>query len=246
MVDDVNYTLTKAELKSDLIIKQWVWNLDILKLYLGDYQRYMPLLKPNLILMAMFKVDHNVTNSTVKYMNRVHTNIVKGKHLVLTPGTVIKYKGTSYKHSAEVEMELSIKLPKIIITSNETTVAGFFRFIPYAIVTYENETRVKVEIYGVFLLTTKHLFVSLIYPYFNGGELHHDPIFGIEGVTMKEEETPSYTVSVGDEGIESVSGGAEELTQVAKPLIDYTTLAALVIVITLAVIIAVAYRKGAK
>lgn len=56
VVGNETVTLTRAELKSDIIISNWKWNVDAFKEKLGNYSTLFPTLDAKLVLIAKFTV----------------------------------------------------------------------------------------------------------------------------------------------------------------------------------------------
>jgi len=121
--------------------------------------------------------------------------------------------------------------PTLIVKSSNATIAGFFRFVPYATVLYANGTNSIVSVKGYFILEGRHVSVFIQYPYFDNGTLMHDPTVGIAGANVSTQ--PSYIVSVSSNG--EVTATQQGTVQQTSINIAYYIIAA---VIAVAVIVA--------
>jgi len=185
-IGNQTYTITRAELKNDIIISGYKWNYDLLKEYMNVTKLNIT---PRLVLFAQFNTLPAKVGFSEEIVNKT------GAPLKVKVGTeeVKVHKGVFY--------EDDIQKFEVNIMSENGTVWGFYRFQPKAIVHYENHDEI-IEVKGVFLLTERLLTVFLVYPYFDGGVLEHDPLFGV--VVEETEESPIYSVSISGGEISSV------------------------------------------
>jgi hypothetical protein len=105
--------------------------------------------------------------------------------------------------NATVEDERELMLPPSIgekldigFATENKTLAGFFRFVNVAKVTYPDGTVEIIPVKGAYLEAGGYLMLYICYPYFNGGKLEHDPSLGLKVTeTLVPEATePEYVV----------------------------------------------------
>ena len=212
-VGNQTYTVTRAELKNDIVIKHWMWNYDILNKSLGNLTKFIPKLKPKLILISRFTLGN--------YRHEEFDDIMKGmcfgSGFSMSGDVEVEHGRFRISMSRTVNREFEFDMnrsgfmsfPELVIKSTNSTIAGFYRFIPYASVKYNNTVE-KVNVSGVFLVTDRRLMVFLVYPYFNNGSLEHDPSIGVE---TGASESPEYTVTI-ENGLPKQVESLESTTQV--------------------------------
>ena len=238
------FKVTNAELKSNIIIKHWDWNLYDIQAKLvnntsieGYVFSTLKKIKPSLILISHFsnpvvqKNESEEFNELAKsggedeFENEnsvVYTNQTKGFEL-----------GKPMLNDTEISSQkvYDEDEPTLIVKSSNATIAGFFRFVPYATVLYANGTNSIVSVKGYFILEGRHVSVFIQYPYFDNGTLMHDPTVGIAGANVSTQ--PSYIVSVSSNG--EVTATQQGTVQQTSINIAYYIIAA---VIAVAVIVA--------
>lgn len=211
-VDNQTYTVTRAELKNDIVINHWMWNYDILNKSLGNLTQYIPKLKPRLILISRFTVGDYKSSEFNDIADEITSEmgLSMGSDVEIEHGGFKAFTNMSMNREFECDMNRSrfMRHLELIIKSSNSTVAGFYRFIPYATVRY-NTTVEEVNVSGVFLLTHRHLTVFLVYPYFNNGSLEHDPSIGVETGTP---ESPQYMITY-ENGVPTQVESTQSLNQ---------------------------------
>lgn len=80
--------------------------------------------------------------------------------------------------------------------ANESTIGGFFDFVPYAIVTNESGEGQLVNVTASYRSGGNHVRIYVCYPYFNG-TLVHDPSIGVEGGGSGDGSGAKYLVALG-------------------------------------------------
>jgi|Deesub1362B_J571_1020462.scaffolds.fasta_scaffold00003_544 hypothetical protein len=235
IVNGENITITRAELKNDIIIEGWRWNMDILKKALGEYSGIIDeYFEPTLTVISHFTVLDKINESLVEFsyigepMEIEHMNVemsvMKGFR-----GT-IKVKDMEFTSEMEYESGFDDKLE---ILTEEGVVAGFYKFIPVANLHYPNGSIDEVEVKGIFWITNNHLWIFLVYPYFDNATLQHDPSIGVS-LTQIEDEEPQYKVEVSDDQVQ-VSG----LIEIEKKQREFQYTREMLMIIAALIIIAV-------
>lgn len=204
-VGNVTYTVTRAELKIDFILKKWEWILDNVKQLLKE--------KFNLTITGIeglaLWVDVASLNSAKlremkKSIDKAAEEIEKSaaKASVLTNINAVGGNvsiNINVKVNATKELERPLTVParfgiplKLKLISEDQLIGGFFKFINTAKITYPNGTEETINVKAAYLEAGGFMRVYLCYPYFNEATLEHDPSIGLE----VEEETPIYIIEV--------------------------------------------------
>jgi len=195
-VEENEVILSKAELKSDMIISNWKWNWDTFIGALEGPTASLPEITPKLVLSAKFNVRSVSEGNLINIMNEERDDIsgvdqdslevmVRVRERIMVVGKIDK----------EDEISATNGLPKLEILAERGTMAGFFKFDPRATIIYEGQgTTGSVEVKGVSWVAND-LKAFLIYPYFGGNTLLHDPSIGISSPEL-ESEVPKYTFNL--------------------------------------------------
>jgi hypothetical protein len=185
------YTVTKAELKCDFILKSWHWLLTPTT----AEKTGLPVDREQLALWLELTTRHVGTPQEAEHEEEGAPSIMKnakiGEHEIN-----IRKAG---EKEGEDEHELPTqagKLPKIEFMNETGTLGGYFKFVDQAKVTYPNGASVAVPVKAAYLSDEGKLRLFLCYPYFADGTLEHDPIMGVTAPTVSE--TPQYDVSVAE------------------------------------------------
>jgi hypothetical protein len=192
-VEENEVILSKAELKSDIIISNWEWNYDAFVNTLGEASYDLPEMAPKLVLSVKFNVRSVDERNMIDIMNEERDDVafisdqnslgvnVRVRDRIIVVGKIDK----------EDDIIATNSLPKLEILAERTIMAGFFRFDPRANVIHEDQNAtVSVDVEGVFW-ATKGLKAFLVYPYFGGSTLLHDPSIGLSSPEL-EAEIPKY------------------------------------------------------
>ncbi len=182
--------LSKAELKSDIIISNWRWNYDAYVETLGEHPSDFPEIVPKLVLSTKFNVRSVNEGNMINIMNEEKNDVAdvsdQSLGVKVRVGDEIMAVGRIDK---EDEIVVTNGLPGLEILAEGREMSGFFRFDPRApVIGQSNIDFVDVE--GVFWATTC-LRTFLVYPYFGGSTLLHDPSIGVSSPEL-EAETPKY------------------------------------------------------
>jgi len=197
---DFGYDVNEGEMKMDLVVNKWVWNIDALKELVQRLQKAYP------------DLDVQIPEGKSRlalWVNLASINITKLTSAEEEPegiethstATHMEVEGTNENIQAnetgETEKPIEIERPVIKVNfANETdTLGGFFRFVSSAKVTdYPNEGDMNmVPVKAAYISGGNHMRLFIGYPYFGNGTLEHDPSIGVE-IPNVGESTPKYTV----------------------------------------------------
>ena len=197
---DYKYTVNAGEMKMDLVVNKWEWNIDALKELIQrlrdeGFDITIPEGKSRLALWVNL-ASINVTKlplareepEEIEYHSTAtHMEIEDEREDI-----------TANRTGTETELERPIEIARPIIKirfSNETdTLGGFFRFVSSAKVSGYPEIRDvnMVPVKAAYIAAGAHMRLFLGYPYFGNGTLEHDPSIGVD--TTSVDMTPKYAI----------------------------------------------------
>lgn len=247
----VTYTVNRAELKMDLIIKNWKWNIRhgfLLDSRLSKLNISYISLKPSLSLwikMTSFNL-RRVNIDLLPFLSTIDTSASLTSNFMVQVQEMMRIKPVVNDSDTEpltVKPSISVKGSMIKINpvkfkmlTDEGVIAGFFKFIPNATIMYHNGNVVTVPVRASYMKSLGCIMLFLSYPYFNGGSLKHDPSIGVD---IKVEESPQYIVTLPPEtGKISV-----ESTKVSVPIDGYSLIVTAVGLILVSVFLLKYKRK---
>jgi hypothetical protein len=188
-VDDlVTYTVDAGELKMDLIVRNWTWNIDVLEPLLKDLADHgidVPVDRSGLALwvnLASIPVemigaaaeDITVANGGVETASTASNMYVQG----LTVG--IRQNKTLMEDEQPMRVQSRLRDRfKLRFEDPDATLSGFFKFVPEAIVRGDGTADV-VEVDASYIAAGGHMRLFISYPYFGSNTLEHDPSLGLE------------------------------------------------------------------
>ncbi len=190
---DGNYTYTvdAGELKMDLVVKHWDWNIDKLKPLLQELREEgieVPegeaglALWINLASINMTKLaeDDAVTAGDTSFTEKASTtrNIyVEGQSVSVVQNRTGLEDENPLRNRARERFRFRFE-------RGNATFAGFFKFVPKALVRNPvNNTVIDVvDVTASYISAGGHMRVFLGYPYFGNNTLEHDPSLGIESL----------------------------------------------------------------
>jgi hypothetical protein len=243
---DSKYTVNAGEMKMDLVVNKWEWNIDTLKELIQQLQQEgfdinIPEGKSRLALwvnlasinMTRLQLAEEEPEEIETHSMTTHMEIEDDREDV-----------TANKTETEQERPIDIQRPIIKIKfANETdTLGGFFRFVSSAKVSdYPNPGDVNtVPVKAAYIAAGAHMRLFLGYPYFGNGTLEHDPSIGVDDPSV--DTTPKYTV-------EAPSGSEITPTVIGAyipPLFNTQLMIALIVVVSAVAILLYAVKWKRK
>jgi len=231
---DYKYIVNAGEMKMDLVVNKWEWNIDTLKELIQQLQQEgfditIPEGKSRLAL----------------WVNLASINMTKLPLAEKEPEEIEQYSTATYMriqnnmpedvtaNQTQTQAEKPIEIPRPIVRigfANETKdLGGFFRFVSSAKISdYPNPSDVNmVPVKAAYIAGGAHMRLFLGYPYFGNGTLEHDPSIGVDVAGV--DSTPKYTV-------EAPSGSEVAPTVIGAyipPLFNPPLMIALIVVVSL-------------
>lgn len=188
-VDDlITYTVEANELKMDLIVKNWTWNIDVIEPLLEDLSDHgieVPVegsglaLWVNLASIPLEKIDLaagdiSAANGGVEAASTASNMYVQGLGVGISQNKTL----VEDEQSMGLQSRLRERF-KLRFEYTDATLAGFFKFVPEAIVRDEGGSEV-VEVKASYIPAGGHMRLFISYPYFGSKTLEHDPSLGLE------------------------------------------------------------------
>lgn len=226
-----SYTVNAGEMKMDLVINKWVWNLDsikalVTKLQSEGFNISIPTMKSRLALWVNL-ASINITRMPLTEAQDQPDGIEE--HSTSTVMEIDDHRESMSMTSAQEEpIETPSPLVRIQFANQTETLAGFFRFVAQAKVTnYPNQGDVNmVPVKAAFRPAGAHMKLFLAYPYFGNGTLEHDPSIGVDQANV--DTTPKYTVEA-PSGLETTP---TVISGYIPPLFNMPLMIALIIVVS--------------
>jgi len=191
-----NYTVDAGQMKMDLVVKNWTWNIDKLQPLFDvleeQYGISVPPHKTGMALwinLASIKIDdlpyaeddiENPADSTVETVAGVRataSNMVFGgrSHQItkndIAAGVDEKPITLRYRLREQLRMHFA---------KGDTPLAGFFSFVSTADVIDPETGPTLVNVTASYIAAGGHMRLFLGYPYFGNNTLEHDPLIGAE------------------------------------------------------------------
>jgi hypothetical protein len=202
VVDGHEYTVNVGEMKQDIAISNWKWNLDTLKPLLEQSKEHnvtIPEGRTGLAL-AINLASINVTKITPEQAETVEDISTTSSMAVESSTVSVVQNRTLYDETPIPATKRLYERYRIrfIKTQNDTSLAGFFDFVSAAKVIYPDGSVQVINVTASYAEAGSHLELFLCYPYFSNGTLEHDPSFGLDvpETTTPEATTPLYRVDV--------------------------------------------------
>jgi hypothetical protein len=197
---DYKYTVNAGEMKMDLVVNKWEWNIDTLKELVQQLQQEgfnieIPEGKSRLALWV------NLASINMTKLPLAEEEPEEIEHYSLATHMEIEDERediTANETETETELERPIEITRPIIKikfANETdTLGGFFRYVSSAKISDYPETGdvSMVPVKAAYISAGAHMRLFMGYPYFGNGTLEHDPSIGVDAASV--DTTPKYSV----------------------------------------------------
>lgn len=212
VVDGHEYNVSAGEMKMDLVINNWKWNLDTLKPLLSELRDLgigIPEGRTGLALWINL-ASINVTSITPYQAENVETiSTTSEMEIDDTPVPVVQNQtGDIEKPITAPRRFFAHYRIRFTKAKNDTTLTGFFKFVSQA----KAGDRL-VNVTAAYIEAGYHMRLFIGYPYFGSETLVHDPSLGLE---VPETMTPEATTPVYK--VEAPSGINQIMPRVLLPL----------------------------
>jgi hypothetical protein len=201
--DLYNYTVRPRELKMDLVIKNWEWNIDKLNSLFDalhdEFNIAVPKLRAGLALWVDM-ASINITDIPIAEQDaNLTTQVLPQSSSAAPPEPVEVNSDTSdiiaggqriqvRNRVADITTPLNVRTRlherfRLRFAKGSQTLAGFFDFVNTAVV-INSTTQEKsiVNVTAAYISAGNHMRLFIGYPYFSSNTLEHDPSIGAESV----------------------------------------------------------------
>jgi hypothetical protein len=187
-----NYTVKAGELKMDLIVKNWNWNIDKLTSLFNelhtDYGITVPHVRAGLALwvdlasiqiadMPIADQDANSTSDFIEANSQTSDMIVGGQRVQVR-------ENLAAQGADETPITIRDRITeryRLHFAKGSQKLAGFFDYVDKAVVINSTATKV-VNVTATYIPAGSHMRLFIGYPYFGNSTLEHDPSIGVESV----------------------------------------------------------------
>jgi len=183
------YTVKAGELKMDLVINHWEWNIDKLEPIIQRLRNLginISEAKTSLALWVnLASINRTQTTAAKEDMqSSVDTDTtekVSMSQSMYVEGGKVSVVQNNTGIDAHPLLNRLKEAFNIRLETGNATFAGFFRFVPQAIVT-DGVTYNTTDVTASYVSAGRHLQLFIGYPYFGNNTLIHDPSLGVESV----------------------------------------------------------------
>ena len=193
-----DYTVGAGQMKMDLVVKNWTWNIDRLQplfdvLEQEPYKISVPPHKTGMALwinLASIKID-DLSNAEDDIENPADSTVETVAGVRATASNMI-FGGRSHQFTKndivagvdEKPITLRYRLReqlKMHFAEGDRTLAGFFSFVSTAnVIDPTTKEATTVNVTASYIAAGGHMRLFLGYPYFGDDTLEHDPLIGAE------------------------------------------------------------------
>ncbi len=192
-VDDLyTYTVDAGELKMDLIVRNWTWNIDLIQPLLdelADNGIDVPIKKAGLALwinlasipiesIDLAEEDIETADGQVETSSMTQNMYVEGTQVGVVQNNTQTPDDLEQLMTARARIRERFKLR---FEQQNATLAGFFKFVPQALIR-DGDNTTAVDVTASYIAAGHHMRLFLCYPYFGNKTLEHDPSLGLESL----------------------------------------------------------------
>lgn len=191
-----NYTVHAGELKMDVVIQNWEWNIDklgdLFETLQNEFNIAIPKTSAGLALwvdlasieivdLPIAEQDASSTSDLVEANSKASDMIVGGQRVRVRENKTATGADETPMHVRDRIRECY----RLRFARGSQTLAGFFDFVDQAVVINSTTNEiVPVNITAAYIPAGNHMRLFIGYPYFGNSTLEHDPSIGVESVTL--------------------------------------------------------------
>lgn len=185
------YNVDAGELKIDIVINHWEWNIDKLEPVIQELRELgfdIPKGKAGLALWVNL-ASINMTQLAIAEEDAQNTedfdlteSTSTAQNMYVEGGKVSVVQNRTGTYDEEPLQNSWRERFRIRFERGNATFAGFFKFVPQAIIT-DGVTYNTTDVTASYISAGAHMRLFIGYPYFGNNTLEHDPSLGVESVT---------------------------------------------------------------
>jgi hypothetical protein len=191
--DLYNYTVHAGELKMDVVIQNWDWNIDrldgLFNALRNEFNVTVPEMRDGLALwvdlasieivdMPIAEQDASSTSDLVEANSKASDMIVGSQRVPVRENkTAMGADETPIPLRDRIRERCRLRFAK-----GSQTLAGFFDFVDTAVVINSTGDVTPVNVTAAYIPAGNHMRLFIGYPYFGNNTLEHDPSIGVESV----------------------------------------------------------------
>jgi hypothetical protein len=201
--DLYNYTVQPRELKMDLVIQNWEWNIDKLNSLFNDLHNEFNINVPKLRAGLALWVDMasiNITNIAIAEQDASlptqavpesssdapaePVEVASDTSDVIAGGQRIQLRDELAGSTTPLDVKARLhERFRLRFAKGSQTLAGFFDFVSTAvIINSATQEKSAVNVTAAYITARNHMRLFIGYPYFSNNTLEHDPSIGVESV----------------------------------------------------------------
>jgi hypothetical protein len=203
--DKYNYTVKAGELKMDIVINGWEWNIDrITELFQNLHDMYnvtIPKLRAGLALwvdlasinIAKVSLAEEDANTTLQVLPQSSSSAAvelteanSDTSDIIADGQRIQIQNKIAQTTTPLNIRTRLyERFRLHFAKGSRTLAGFFDFVNTAVI-IDSSTQEKsvVNVTAAYLQSGNYMRLFIGYPYFGNNTLEHDPSIGVESVAL--------------------------------------------------------------
>lgn len=192
--DLYNYTVHAGELKMDLIVENWEWNIDKLTDFFNDLQEVFNITVPKMRaglalwvdLASIEIVDMQIAEQDASSTSDLVETNSKASDIIVGDQRVQIHENKTAMSADETPIHVRDRIReryRLRFAKGSQTLAGFFDFVDTAVVIDATGDATPVNVTAAYISAGNHMRLFIGYPYFGNCTLEHDPSIGVEGVT---------------------------------------------------------------
>jgi len=197
------YTVDAGELKMDLVVKHWNWNIDKLEPLLQEL-RDEGILVPegkaglalwiNLASISLTRLAENdvVAPGDTNFIEEASTT----RNMYVEGQSVSTVQNRTGLEDEQPLQNRATERFRFRFEKGNSTFAGFFKFVPQALVRdpVNNTVMDVVDVTASYISAGGHMRVFIGYPYFGNNTLEHDPSIGL--LSLPQLITPTLIIAL--------------------------------------------------
>jgi hypothetical protein len=196
-----NYTVHAGELKMDLVVENWKWNIDKINGLLNTLRSepfninisqpqsglalWVDMASINIKNISTAEEDANLTTTQIPESSS-EAPLEPIESIPTTSDIIMGGQRVRVKNEMPIEapMDLGKRLNerfKLRFANVSTTFAGFFDFVNTAF-KINSTGHAPINVTAAYRTTGSHMHLFIGYPYFANNTLEHDPSLGVESI----------------------------------------------------------------